>query len=1295
MPHNALEKEIIIVEGGTLVGIVGYSRQFILTVRPDGKDDVKITFQGNNGTCIYPDNSSDDGYAGTVPCRSWGPANNIPAAAAAVPNADKYNVSRTATIEYEFGVQDIVGMDFLNMPETHDGSEFTFNLNAGVVFGITNSMLESGFVTTNVESVEVTGTDPQKTVTVVPASANDVSIAFRRTYNCEHADAICTSGGGRLWGVPGVTVEYEGATPGLVMMMSPDYQTAVMIGTSSNRRGRPVTGVETISRCVGDPFSATKGPGAPAGDIVYSLLPPTFLIDTHDHENPYRDFSVDATGQIWTIAGKDYHHYESSGGSISARRMRVQARIDGTDISATSNVNIMILHPHDTHSHARVCNSRPAPQLSVADARGWEHQGEIEFEVTLNVAASQEVTVDYATTTNASTTAAAGDDFTATSGTLTFAPGETTKTVSVEIIDDGTEDSGETFILELIMNSASGAGILDGSAIGTILNDEVVGGITAVFEDVPENHDGSSDFTFTLTLSENIGDLSHRTLRDSAFTVTSGRIKRASRQVSGSNEGWNITVEPAGSGEVTVTLPETTDCAATGALCTTDDRALTGSVTASIPGPSTVTEPTAEQTESLTASFADVPEGHDGSTPFTFTLTLSENIDDLSYRTLRDSAFTVTGGRIRSARRQVSGSNEGWNITVEPAGLGTVRVTLPATTGACTATGAMCTSDDRALSNTSEATIAGPPALTVLDAAVDERPNAALEFTVSLGRAASGTVTVDYATSDVSATAGDDYTAASGTVSFAAGEIAKTVSVTVLDDAHDEGSETLTLTLSNASGAWIEDGTATGTIRNSDHMPREWLARFGRTVADQVLDAVEGRMTASRSAGAEVSLAGRTIGGSLDGDEAAVKFESLAERFGGEDDGDVFSASSREMTALDLLTGSSFALTGGSAESGFGSLWGRGAVTRFDGREGDLTLDGEVASAILGADFTRGRGTVGLALAHSSGDGSYRSSAGDGGEVESELTGFYPWARYEASERASMWGVVGYGTGTVTLTPDTVSGAATETDIDLTMGAVGASGVLLQAPEEGGLELVAKTDALMMRISSDEVRRSNGAGNLEESESGVTRLRLGLEGTWHGIGTEGGQTILPTVKIGMRQDGGDAETGFGTEVGAGITWSHPAAGIEARVSARGLLTHEDDDFRERGFSGSLTWDPDASSGRGPSLSFNQTVGAAATTGMDDLFAFDGTTVRHANENAMLARRFDARFGYGFAVLGGGWTGTPELGLGWSETVREARFGWRLTEARNPAFEFRIEGTRIESDNDDGEHRIGLGLTTRW
>ena len=88
-------------------------------------------------------------------------------------------------------------------------------------------------------------------------------------------------------------------------------------------------------------------------------------------------------------------------------------------------------------------------------------------------------------------------------------------------------------------------------------------------------------------------------------------------------------------------------------------------------------------------------------------------------------------------------------------------------------------------------------------------------------------MTVAYETRDGSAQAGHDYTAKTGTLTFAAGETSKTLAVALLDDAVDDGGETFTVSLSNPTGAVIADGEAVGTIENSDPMPSAWLVRSG------------------------------------------------------------------------------------------------------------------------------------------------------------------------------------------------------------------------------------------------------------------------------------------------------------------------------------------------------------------------------------------------------------------------------------------------------------------------------------
>ena len=123
------------------------------------------------------------------------------------------------------------------------------------------------------------------------------------------------------------------------------------------------------------------------------------------------------------------------------------------------------------------------------------------------------------------------------------------------------------------------------------------------------------------------------------------------------------------------------------------------------------------------------------------------------------------------------------------------------------------------------------------------------------------------------------------------------------------------------------------------------------------------------------------------------------------------------MTERDPLTGSSFALTGGSEEGGLGTVWDRAAVTRFEGRSGESPLDGEVVSATLGTDWAREPAVLGVVVSRSRGEGAYRGTLDRGeGVVESSVTKLYPWGRYAVSERVAVWGVAGDGGRALMLT---------------------------------------------------------------------------------------------------------------------------------------------------------------------------------------------------------------------------------------------------------------------------------------
>ena len=577
-----------------------------------------------------------------------------------------------------------------------------------------------------------------------------------------------------------------------------------------------------------------------------------------------------------------------------------------------------------------------------------------------------------------------------------------------------------------------------------------------------------------------------------------------------------------------------------------------------------------------------------------------------------------------------------------------------------------------------------------------------LDFRVYLSRILRGAVRVDYATSDGTATAGSDYRATSGTLTFWPGETVKTVSVPVLDDDHDEGPERLTLTLSNprpSSRLRLDDAIAEGVIGNGDPMPKAWIARFGRSVADQVLDAVDERMRTKLAAGAEARIAGQRIGAGLpltsDPGGDVVSEEAPASGLG------------QWSSARELLPGSSFSLTAETGGDGILSIWGRGAVTRFAGRDaagadagGGVAVDGEVASGLLGADWTHGYWTTGLVLTHSRGDGGYRGAGA--GVVASTLTGVWPWTRYAVDERLSVWGVAGYGDGSLTLEPRAEDGTrarAIRTDLDLWMAAVGLRGIALDGGDEG-VTLAVKTDAMTVHTASDAV--SGAGGNLAAAEAEVTRLRLGLDAS-RPIPLADGSALTPRMEIGLRHDSGDAETGFGAEIGAGLAWRDAERGLGAELRGRGLLAHEAKGFEERGLSVSFTWDPETGD-RGPQLSLTQTVGIAAQGGADALFGRDTLAGPVANDNGAepQQRRLEARFGYGFPALGDRFTATPEVAIGLSDAGRDYSLGWRVAgddgTPDGTGLQLVAEVRRRESaanDNAPPEHTAAFRVTSRF
>ena len=213
--------------------------------------------------------------------------------------------------------------------------------------------------------------------------------------------------------------------------------------------------------------------------------------------------------------------------------------------------------------------------------------------------------------------------------------------------------------------------------------------------------------TLTLTYNETLD--SSVTLPATAFTVSLNGGSRSVSAVSVSDSAVTMTLasEAAAGDTVTVdyTRPE-------GRHFIRDTRgrvapSFSGRVVSNDTAPD-LPEESEEQAEPLTASAHGVPASHDGSAAFTFELRFSETpADGFSYKTLRDHAFTVTGGEVVKARRLEQGKNVRWEITVRPDGDGTVTIVLPATED-CASNHAICTGDGRPLSNRLQIAVPGP-----------------------------------------------------------------------------------------------------------------------------------------------------------------------------------------------------------------------------------------------------------------------------------------------------------------------------------------------------------------------------------------------------------------------------------------------------------------------------------------------------------------------------------------------------------------------------------------------------------
>ena len=505
-----------------------------------------------------------------------------------------------------------------------------------------------------------------------------------------------------------------------------------------------------------------------------------------------------------------------------------------------------------------------APRVRVSDVTVAEG-GTLLFEVALDKAAAWDVVVPFTTKDG---TAVQPGDYTATANTVTIAAGDTTARVPVVTIDDAIDENDETMRLEL---SATSDGVLaDPIAVGTIFDNESLPlvSLTAAKVTVDEADSGGNtgSVSFTVQLSEASGRAVTVDYATDDITATAGSDYT-------DTDGTLTIAAGSTSGQITVALlndgvGETAE-AFRFTLSNPSNAALGSPATAQ----AVIIDDDTDEPSVLLRNHTPATEG----SPATVEVYLDREIDQVVtlYYTTSDCAgdgcatagtdYTAASNtRITYAQRETSKT-----ISVptaddtEAEGDETFTVTLSGAVNANLvdqSTTLTILDDD------------GGPGVSVGDASATE--GASATFTVRLSFAPKGTVTVAYdartddTAGDQGAVPGLDFTAASGTLTFNAGDTAKTVTVATIQDVFDEADETFWVQLTSASGATLRDSTAVGTIFDDDPLPSLSVGDASAAEGDRAtftvtLSAASGRditatyATAEHSTGQHPATSGR------------------------------------------------------------------------------------------------------------------------------------------------------------------------------------------------------------------------------------------------------------------------------------------------------------------------------------------------------------------------------------------------------------------------------------------------------
>ena len=448
------------------------------------------------------------------------------------------------------------------------------------------------------------------------------------------------------------------------------------------------------------------------------------------------------------------------------------------------------------------------PKLTIADtliSEGDSGTKSATFTVTLSAASASTVLVNYVTSDE---TAVAGTDYVSASNSLTFTPGDTEEIISITVNGDSMDEDDETF--RVTLSSPSNATITDGTAQGTINNDDAPPTLSIADSSLSEGDDGTNTTTFTVTLSAISGktvEVDFDTMDDTAVAPTDYLA------LSGS-----LTFIPGDSEEIiSITV--------NGDRADEDAEAffvnLSGESNATIAdGQAIGTIDDDDEPPELSINNVTITEGNSGSSHGIFTVALDEASSKtvaVNFATLAGSATAGTDYTMVSDLITITAGSISETITIPITGDAldeddeTLSVVLSspvnATLSANSQGQATITDDD------------DPPAISIEDVTVTEGDSGTTTavFTIGLTKASGKIIVVSINSSDITATAGQDYTAVSTSRAFNPGDpLTQTISVAITGDKSSEEDETFWLTLSNPGNVTLAKSQAIGTILDDD-----------------------------------------------------------------------------------------------------------------------------------------------------------------------------------------------------------------------------------------------------------------------------------------------------------------------------------------------------------------------------------------------------------------------------------------------------------------------------------------------